>query len=149
MQLRQLHLHLVSLLAVLSPLLLDKRRNLILHLRNSQRRQQLVDFHLALLEQQRQGSHLVEPQELVHLLALGKIAIYFRHVAGSPRMISTTTLLLTRIHTNFSSMFGQAAAAAIQAKKDEEGANADDDEEEPPKEEIKQVVEDDAIHSVR
>lgn len=48
-----------------------------------------------------------------------------------------------------SSMFGQAAAAAIQAKKDEEGANADDDEEEPPKEEIKQVVEDDAIHSVR
>ena len=59
------------------------------------------------------------------------------------------TLLLTRIHINFSSMFGQAAAAAIQAKKDEEGANADDDEEEPPKEEIKQVVEDDAIHSVR
>jgi len=47
-----------------------------------------------------------------------------------------------------SSMFGQAAAAAIQATKDE-GADADDDNEEPPKEEIKQVVEDDAIHSVR
>ena len=47
-----------------------------------------------------------------------------------------------------SSMFGQAAAAAVQATKDE-GADADDDNEEPPKEEIKQVVEDDAIHSVR
>ena len=45
-------------------------------------------------------------------------------------------------------MFGQAAAAAVQATKDE-GADADDDNEEPPKEEIKQVVEDDAIHSVR
>lgn len=47
-----------------------------------------------------------------------------------------------------SSMFGQAAAAAIQAKNDDQGAD-DDNEEEPPKEEIKQVVEDDAIHSVR
>ena len=47
-------------------------------------------------------------------------------------------------------MFGQAAAAAMQAK--QVGDNVDteeNDEDQPPKVEIKQVVEDDAIHSVR
>ena len=47
-------------------------------------------------------------------------------------------------------MFGQAAAAAMQAKKDNENADAEETEDDqPPKVEIKQVVEDDAIHSVR
>lgn len=48
------------------------------------------------------------------------------------------------------SMFGQAAAAAIQAKKESDTTEAEEnDEDQPPKVEIKQVVEDDAIHSVR
>merc|ERR1712018_1003739 len=47
-------------------------------------------------------------------------------------------------------MFGQAAAAAMQAKKDSDNADTEENEEDqPPKVEIKQVVEDDAIHSVR
>ena len=47
-------------------------------------------------------------------------------------------------------MFGQAAAAAMQAKKEGDNADTEENEEDqPPKVEIKQVVEDDAIHSVR
>ena len=46
-------------------------------------------------------------------------------------------------------MFGQAAAAAMQAKQETNNADADENDDQPPKVEIKQVVEDDAIHSVR
>ena len=47
-------------------------------------------------------------------------------------------------------MFGQAAAAAMQAKKVGDNVDTEEnDEDQPPKVEIKQVVEDDAIHSVR
>ena len=47
-------------------------------------------------------------------------------------------------------MFGQAAAVAMQAKKDSDNADTEEiEEDQPPKVEIKQVVEDDAIHSVR
>merc|ERR1712203_1310250 len=47
------------------------------------------------------------------------------------------------------SMFGQAAAAAMQAKQETNNADTDENDDQPPKVEIKQVVEDDAIHSVR
>jgi len=48
------------------------------------------------------------------------------------------------------SMFGQAAAAAIQAKKESDNAETEENEDDqPPKVEVKQVIEDDAIHSVR
>ena len=46
-------------------------------------------------------------------------------------------------------MFGQAAAAAMQAKQETNNADAEENDDQPPKVEIKQVVEDDAIHSVR
>ena len=46
-------------------------------------------------------------------------------------------------------MFGQAAAAAMQAKQETNNADTDENDDQPPKVEIKQVVEDDAIHSVR
>ena len=46
-------------------------------------------------------------------------------------------------------MFGQAAAAAMQAKKEADTGDVENEEDQPPKVEIKQVVEDDAIHSVR
>merc|ERR1711936_506771 len=47
------------------------------------------------------------------------------------------------------SMFGQAAAAAMQAKQETNNADTEENDDQPPKVEIKQVVEDDAIHSVR
>ena len=50
---------------------------------------------------------------------------------------------------NLRSMFGQAAAAAMQAKQETNNADTDENDDQPPKVEIKQVVEDDAIHSVR
>lgn len=46
-------------------------------------------------------------------------------------------------------MFGQAAAAAMQAKQETNNADTEENDDQPPKVEIKQVVEDDAIHSVR
>ena len=47
-------------------------------------------------------------------------------------------------------MFGQAVAGALNAKKDSDNAETEENEDDqPPKVEIKQVVEDDAIHSVR
>ena len=46
-------------------------------------------------------------------------------------------------------MFGQAAAAAMQAKQETSNADTEENDDQPPKVEIKQVVEDDAIHSVR
>ena len=88
-------------------------------------------------------------QELALPLTLGKIILV---TSGIPLTEDEMRCILKRqlnVGFNFSSMFGQAAAAAIQAAKEEKGADNEEEDEEPPKEEIKQVVEDDAIHSVR
>ena len=92
-------------------------------------------------------------QELALPLTLGKIILV---TSGIPltedEILALLRCILKRqlnVGFNFSSMFGQAAAAAIQAAKEEKGADNEEEDEEPPKEEIKQVVEDDAIHSVR
>ena len=68
---------------------------------------------------------------------------------ASFRTYSRTELIYLTVYFPFSSIFGQAAADAIKAKQDSENAEAEENEDEPPKAEVKQIVEDDAIHSVR